>query len=63
MDSDDHHLVTLGRIEAKVDLLLEREDKRDHRVTSIEKQLWYGKGALALAAAALLTKFRTILGV
>jgi hypothetical protein len=54
--------VLLGRIDAKVDILLKNEDKRDNRLSHLEHQLWWGRGALAVAIAAFVPKLRAILG-
>lgn len=41
---------SLGRVEAKVDLLLERSDAYDRRLGAVEKKVWYASGASAVLA-------------
>jgi hypothetical protein len=53
----------IGRVEGKVDLLISKVDRHDIRVSSMEKHLWWGRGALAVACAAILPKVRMVLGI
>jgi hypothetical protein len=41
---------SMGRVEAKVDLLLERTGSYDKRIGSLEKRVWYASGASAVVA-------------
>ena len=59
---EDEHLILLGRIDGKLDLLIEKQDKNDKRLTAVEKKIWYGQGALALASLAFLPKLKALLG-
>jgi hypothetical protein len=54
---------SIGRVEAKVDMMIDRFDKLDDRAHSIEKKQWYHTGALAVAAAFLLPKIRAFAGI
>ncbi len=40
----------MGRVEAKVDLLLERSGTYDKRLSAVEKKVWYASGASAVVA-------------
>jgi len=37
----------MGRVEAKIDLLLDRSEVHDKRITAVEKRVWYGSGVAA----------------
>lgn len=50
----------LGQIDAKVDQLLEHRALHDTRIASLEKQIWWGKGALAIAILAFFERFRDL---
>lgn len=39
---------TLGRLEGKVDLLIDRFDKVDKRVEAVQRKQWYHTGVLAV---------------
>ncbi|MDE5451346.1 hypothetical protein GWE18_00450 [Bradyrhizobium sp. CSA112] len=41
---------SLGRVEAKVDLLLDRESANNKRISAVEKKVWYASGASAVVA-------------
>jgi hypothetical protein len=41
---------SLGRVEAKVDTLLERTAGFDTRITAVEKKVWHASGASAVVA-------------
>lgn len=41
---------SMGRVEAKVDLLLERTGGFEKRISSVEKKVWYASGASAVIA-------------
>lgn len=41
---------SLGRVEAKVDILLERSALSDKRIGAIEKRVWWASGASAVIA-------------
>lgn len=43
----------LGRIEAKVDILLSRTDEQDRRLRAVERKQWWATGAAAAAGAIL----------
>lgn len=49
---------SMGRVEAKLDLLLERSGSHDKRIGSLEKKVWWSSGVGA-AVAFIVT---TILG-
>lgn len=38
----------MGRVEAKVDLLIERTGKYDTRISAVEKKVWWSSGAAAV---------------
>lgn len=40
----------MGRVEAKVDILLERSIHDEKRITAIEKKVWWASGASAVLA-------------
>lgn len=40
----------MGRVEAKVDLLIERTGAYDRRISAVEKKVWYASGASAVLA-------------
>jgi hypothetical protein len=40
----------MGRVEAKVDLLIERTGVYDKRISAVEKRVWYASGASAVIA-------------
>ena len=40
----------MGRVEAKVDILLDRARSDDKRITAIEKKVWWASGASAVVA-------------
>jgi len=40
----------MGRVEAKVDLLLEREGANNKRISAVEKKVWWASGASAVLA-------------
>jgi hypothetical protein len=40
----------MGRVEAKVDLLIERTSKYDDRLSKVEKRVWWASGASAVLA-------------
>jgi len=41
---------SMGRVEAKVDLLLERTGVFEKRISAVEKKVWYASGASAVLA-------------
>jgi len=41
---------SMGRVEAKVDLLIERTGGFDKRISAVEKRVWYASGASAVVA-------------
>lgn len=41
---------SLGQIEAKVDILLERTSAYEKRIGAIEKKVWWSSGAAAIIA-------------
>lgn len=62
MTQEDRDIL-LGRIDARVEQLLEHHKDDRRRIASVERKLWYGQGALALAIAAILPKMRLWLGL
>ncbi|MEH2501257.1 hypothetical protein V1290_000068 [Bradyrhizobium sp. AZCC 1578] len=40
----------MGRVEAKVDLLIELTGKYDDRLTKVERKVWWSSGAAAVIA-------------
>lgn len=38
----------MGRVEAKLDLLLDRSDAHDTRISAVEKKVWWATGASAV---------------
>ena len=38
---------SLGRLESKVDLLIDRTDKYDERLGAVEKKVWWASGVAA----------------
>lgn len=40
----------MGRVESKVDILLERTGVYERRLTSVEKRVWWGSGVAAVVA-------------
>ncbi len=40
----------MGRVEAKVDLLIERTGTYDKRISAVEKRVWWSSGAAAVVA-------------
>lgn len=45
----------MGRVEAKIDLLLDRTETHDQRIAAVEKKVWYGSG-IAAALTFIATK-------
>lgn len=43
----------LGRIEAKVDILLSRTDEQDRRLRAVERKQWWAAGAAAAVGTIL----------
>lgn len=41
---------TLGRIEGKVDMLIDLHKANDVRLSAVEKKVWYGSGVAAVLA-------------
>lgn len=41
---------TLGRIEGKVDMLIDLHKTTDGRLSAVEKKVWYGSGVAAVLA-------------
>ena len=40
----------MGRVESKVDLLIERTGAYDKRISAVEKKVWWSSGAAAVIA-------------
>lgn len=40
----------MGRVEAKVDLLIERTGSYDKRISAVERKMWWSSGAAAVIA-------------
>lgn len=51
----------LGSINAKVDLLLEYRNAQEARIAALEKQIWWGKGALAIALLAFASNYKELI--
>jgi hypothetical protein len=56
-------LLMVGRIDANVQALLDRNVNHEERITGLEKTKWIGHGALLIAVAAFATKIKTVLGL
>lgn len=41
---------SMGRVEAKIDLLLSRSDTHDKRISAVEKKVWWSSGVGAVLA-------------
>lgn len=52
----------LGRVEAKVDVLLERTAAQDYRLRVVERKQWFTSGSIAVAVALLVPKIKAFLG-
>lgn len=63
MDTQDELMIMVGRIDANVQALLLNDVAKQKRIAALERDSWWAKGALALAAAAFAGKIRTLLGV
>lgn len=63
MDKNDSQ--QLGRIEAKVDILLNRSENQENRLRAVERKQWWATGAAAVCGAVLAnTKaFASIIGL
>jgi hypothetical protein len=48
---EDTHLILLGQIDGKVDIILANQSKHSDRITSLERDRWYAGGALAVLGA------------
>jgi hypothetical protein len=44
----EHSLMTLGRIEGKVDLIIDKLSGHDKRIAAVEKKVWYAGGVAAV---------------
>lgn len=53
---------TVGRIEAKVDVLLDRTAAHDVRLRIVERRQWFTSGGIAIAVTLLLPKIKAIFG-
>jgi hypothetical protein len=47
----EHPLMVLGRVEGKVDLVLDKLSGHDKRISAVEKKVWYAAGAGAVLSA------------
>ncbi len=48
--SDDEMQRSMGRVESKVDMLLERSSGYEKRLHAVEKKVWYASGLSAVLA-------------
>lgn len=46
---------SIGRVEGKIDLILDRTHGLDARLSAVEKKVWYGSG-IAAALAFIVTR-------
>jgi hypothetical protein len=53
---------TVGNIDGKVDILLERTRQFDTRLSAVEKKVWWASGATAAVTAAATYLFTHFLG-
>lgn len=51
MDADNELARSLGRLEGKVDLILECVRANDVRISAVEKKVWYASGSAAVLGA------------
>jgi hypothetical protein len=63
MDGHDELMVMVGEIRADVKTLLRNDAEKGKRIAVLERDSWWAKGALALAAAAFTAKIRALLGI
>lgn len=49
---------TMGRVEAKVDMVLIALGAHDHRISVVEKRQWVSIGAFAIGTALLLPRLK-----
>lgn len=50
MQVTDEMQRSMGRVESKVDILLERSDHFEKRLAAVERRVWYASGASAILA-------------
>lgn len=48
--SDDEIQRAMGRVESKVDMLLDRSSAYEKRLHAVEKKVWYASGVSAVLA-------------
>lgn len=61
---DENEVVrSLGRLEGKVDMLIDMHKADALRLTSAEKKIWYHTGALGLAVLFIVPKMRAVMGL
>lgn len=58
----DEHLVLLGEINGKVDMLVARAVADEVRLQDAANAAWWGKSALVLTLASLYPKARDLIG-
>lgn len=54
---------SLGRLEGKMDTLLDMYKEDRERLASVEKKQWYHSGAMGIAVMFLVPKLRTMFGL
>ena len=60
MNEEAHEL--LGRIDAKVDILLVRSEKQDRRLNIVEKRQYVSAGVISACVALVLPHIKAFLG-
>jgi hypothetical protein len=53
----------LGRIEAKVDILVERSAKHDIAIRGLERKQWFQSGVIAACVAVVVPKLKVLFGL
>ena len=61
LNEEAHEL--LGRIDAKVDILLERTAGHDRSIKALERRQWFQTGAIAACVALIAPKLKMMLGI
>lgn len=50
MDAENEVARSLGRIEGKVDMIIDQLKSDSERLSAVEKKVWYGSGVAAVLA-------------
>lgn len=58
----DEHLILLGEINGKVDMLVARAQADEARLQDAASGAWWGKGAILLVIASMYPKARDLIG-